>query len=233
MIRRAIAWVRSRLPQSNRAVFSSIHARAAWGSDGAEPCSGAGSRGALADAYVDAIRTFICENNIRTVVDVGCGDYAIGSRISPLVDHYTGIDVVPRLIERHRRLSSDKIHFLCMDAAKGNLPSADLCLIRQVLQHLSNRDIARIIKQFDRFDWIIATEHHPTAADFTAHNLDKRTGEDIRAAFGSGVYLDRPPFGLHIDRCLLDLPFDLGVDRPDMRGHLRTLVIRPGLRRTG
>lgn len=71
---------------------------------------------------------------------------------------------------------------------------------------------------------IIVTEHYPAQAEFRAVNLDKRTGADIRASYGSGVYA--PPFEVRADRTLLDIPFDLGGGTADSRGHLRSVIFR-------
>jgi hypothetical protein len=60
---------------------------------------------------------------------------------------FTGIDVVPELIEyNQQRFGARNVRFLCIDAATANaLPVADLITIRQVLQHLSNQQITHIL----------------------------------------------------------------------------------------
>jgi hypothetical protein len=80
--------------------FSAIYQSHAWGSLEDRPfCSGDGSiREEAVGPYCEMIREFIAANNIRRVVDLGCGDFAVGSRfIGPAV-HYLGVDVVPDLI---------------------------------------------------------------------------------------------------------------------------------------
>lgn len=67
----------------------------------------------------------------------------------------------------------------------------DLCVVRQVLQHLSNDQITRVLKRLQPFKTAIVAEHHP--ARLLRPNLDKHTGADTRIEFDSGVYLEYPP----------------------------------------
>jgi hypothetical protein len=80
--------------------FSDIYRTRAWGSLEDRPfCSGDGSvREEAVGPYCAMVRDFIAANNIRRVVDLGCGDFAVGSRLIGPAVHYVGIDVVPDLI---------------------------------------------------------------------------------------------------------------------------------------
>jgi hypothetical protein len=48
--------------------------------------SGLGSEGSLADRYAEFVIDYASRNGIRKVVDGGCGDFSIGSRIAPNFD---------------------------------------------------------------------------------------------------------------------------------------------------
>lgn len=54
------------------------------------------------------------------------------------------IDIVHEVVERNKILFSQK-EFLSLDARFDPLPKSDIIFIRQVLQHLSNADIERLI----------------------------------------------------------------------------------------
>jgi hypothetical protein len=83
-----------------------------------------------------------------------------------------------------------------LDLTSDRLPEGDIVFVRQVLQHLSNRKIAREAKKLrSRYKYLVLTEHLPGTQDFV-HNLDKRVGPDIRIAMESGVVLTSPPFNL-------------------------------------
>jgi hypothetical protein len=65
-----------------REIFSEIYETAQWGGKRGDFCSGRGSDPRVAAAYCSTIREFIVEHGIRSVVDLGCGDFEVGSRIS-------------------------------------------------------------------------------------------------------------------------------------------------------
>ena len=56
-----------------------------------------------ASPYIEFLKNFIKENNIRTVVEVGCGDWKV-SRYIPWEDaQYHGYDVVKSVINRNKK----------------------------------------------------------------------------------------------------------------------------------
>ena len=83
------------------------------------------------------------------------------------------------------------------------LPDADLCLILQALQHLSNRQIATVLRKCRKYRYLIVSEHQPTTA--TVFNLDQPQSDGIRLDRGSGVYLDKPPLNARV-RPLFETP---------------------------
>jgi hypothetical protein len=215
-------------------VFTDIYRERKWGAalGGEEFDSGLGS--AQSDAvqeYVNAVIALASEKGFtgKTFVDIGCGDFRIGSRLLPSVGLYIGVDVVRPLIERNRRLfTQNHVRFEHADATRAPLPPGEVCLLRQVLQHLSNRQIMAILRKLDQYKWVIITEHVPTETNLTTPNLDKLHGADIRARRHSGVYLDQPPFGIPSKNLslVLEVPgTDLGpsVDA----GVIRTYLYEP------
>ena len=87
------------------------------------------------------------------------------------------------------------------------LPDAELCLVRQVFQHLSNDQIRSIIDKLRKYKYVIVTEHYPAPDRLRVPNLDKPHGADIRLYDSSAVYLDQPPFNASVD-LLLEVPAD-------------------------
>jgi SAM-dependent methyltransferase len=192
-------WILPRIHRTYRSLtlaetFQQIYRTKAWGNDSQAFFSGAGSRGTASDQYCEAVADFIGEHKIKSVVDLGCGDYSVGRRIVAATGvTYMGIDVVPELIEHHRNSIKDPgVSFQCADISNDPLPAADLCLIRQVLQHLSNAEIARVLANAGHFPLVLVSEDVPVHPK--SLNRDKPHGPDVRAFYGSGVYLDHPPF---------------------------------------
>ena len=230
----AARFQRNRL-RTNGTIFDRIYANSIWGGKPGEIYSGSGSEGHVADAYVTAVLDFLAEIRCHTVVDIGCGDFRIGSKIAAAVPRYVGVDVSRILIERNKSLHhGEGISFQVCDAEHDELPSGDACLVRQVLQHLSNRSIEAILQRLiAAYQYVIITEHLPAPRSLQTFNLDKPTGADVRVGYGSGVYVDQPPFGRTVDRVLLDLPLtkeqshcvDYSLADPRTWDHIKTVVI--------
>lgn len=185
-----------------REVFGRIYTESLWGNspDAAQPFfSGSGSHDpAVVATYLQAISQFLATLPAKPdVVDLGCGDFSIGSRIRPLCAKYCACDVVPELIEFNReRFAALQVGFTTLDLTVDELPGADIAFVRQVFQHLSNDQILLAIGRIAAtYRYLILTEHLPATAAFE-HNLDKPAGPDIRLAIGSGIVLASHPFNL-------------------------------------
>jgi SAM-dependent methyltransferase len=197
-----VGWIRKLLhqsrrlrppPRSAREVFTEVYVRNQWGPDKFD--SGPGSRGEPANIFTECVINFIKLHNIKVVVDLGCGDFAVGARIAPECERYIGVDVVPALIERNRTMfGAANIDFVSLDITKDRLPNGDLCLIRQVMQHLSNSQISRILRKVSMFPHVIVAEHYPKIEGMP--NIDIEAGGSTRIYRDSAVYLDKPPFSV-------------------------------------
>ena len=131
---------------------------------------------------------------------------------------YTGVDVVAELVEDcSRRWRRAGMKFICADITMDPLPGADLYLVRQVLQHLSNREISAALENLGRSKWALISEDLPIHPRWT--NLDKHHGPDVRSYSGSGVYVDRPPFSMPVTE-LSSTPLTATT-------LLRTVIVRP------
>jgi hypothetical protein len=188
--------------------FDRIYAEGWWGK-GADFDSGPGSADAIADAYVRVVGDFIAERGICSVADLGCGDFRVGQRLlSPDVD-YIGVDIVEGLIERNRRLFADRpVRFEQRNVIADELPQAELALLRQVLQHLSNAEIRALLVNASHYRYLIVTEGLPVGDDVVP-NLDMPHGPDIRMSERSGVFLDCAPYSLKTTT-LLEVPYTAG-----------------------
>ncbi len=187
-------------------VFSDIYSSNRWGGKKGEFYSGDGSDEESNAPYVANVLRFIVDNDIYSIVDIGCGDFQVGSKLVSPSLKYTGIDIVSPLIERNKsRFQSQNVNFMCVNAVQDSLPPADLCLIRQVLQHLSNAQISAILAKLGIYKYVLISEHHPAVAK-TAPNRDKLPGSGIRRLYGSGVYLEHPPFSVKNARVIFETP---------------------------
>lgn len=206
---RAKATLRANADRSPKDIFGEIYQNRAWSAPDDKRYdfdSGPGSAEYYAVPYIDAIREFSAAHNLASVVDLGCGDFRVGRLLAPHFEKYVGVDVVDALIERNRRLyASERIDFLCRDIINEQIPRGDLCLVRQVFQHLSNAQISGVLPKLAQFRYCIVTDSQPLDIDGFRPNLDKPAGVYSTAYFHSGLRLDRPPFNLANVRTFLEI----------------------------
>lgn len=187
---------------STEQIFTRIYERGVWGKseDPASPFySGSGSRrDAEIAVYVQSVTEFLRSFEIKpNVVDLGCGDFTVGSQIRSFCNRYVACDVVPGLIAFNTTRFKDlDVEFRVLDLIENELPPGDIAFIRQVLQHLSNDQIRNLIARASlSYRFIVVTEHLPSQEKFE-HNADKLTGPGTRMGYNSGVVLTSPPFNL-------------------------------------
>lgn len=219
-------WVLPRIHRTYRnlslsEVFTRVYETGEWNGDSPQSfCSGSGSGGTAADEYCQRVIEFIRENQIESVADLGCGDFRVGQKITSETSvRYVGVDIVLTLVERNRaQFANERISFQCANLTSGPLPVAQLCLIRQVLQHLSNTEIQAVLRQVSVYPLALISEHVPKFPK--SFNRDKPHGPDVRAYHGSGVYVDKPPFSVNANV--------LWENNLDEGSILRTVLVRAG-----
>lgn len=200
--------------------FNEIYEKNAWGGKSGEFYSGDGSGEEYAAVYAETIRKFIRENKIERVVDLGCGDFRVASKFVSGAFHYTGCDVVFSLVKHlNETHKNETTEFRCVNIVEDELPDGDLCLIRQVLQHLSNAEIAQVLENARKYKFLIVTEHYPNPQTEYTPNLDIPHGPSVRVQFDSAVVLDKPPFDLKNVELLLDVEAEEGT-------RIKTFVVK-------
>lgn len=188
--------------QPDKIIFSQIYEKSQWGKAGQDLFfSGPGSRlPTHVLPYVKAVRGYLAEfDPLLNIADLGCGDFFVGSQIRNTASKYIACDVVPSLIEHNKKqFSHIDVDFRLIDIVNDPLPKADLAIIRQVLQHLSNDSIKKVMRKLVHYKYLIVTEYLPRGP-FTP-NVDQQTGAFSRLARGipSGVILTESPFNMRV-----------------------------------
>jgi hypothetical protein len=130
-------------------IFTDIYETYAWGNNNNTEYSGSSGRGSDVEynkeSYIPFLKKFIIQNNIQSIVDLGCGDFRCGRLLYDDLDViYTGYDVYKRVIEYNsRQYSLPKYSFVYSDFCihKENIIGGDLCILKDVLQHWSSDTI--------------------------------------------------------------------------------------------
>ena len=188
-----------KIPWPTKDAMQQIYEMKLWGDNNTEFYSGDGSHSsAIIKPYIEVVMSFLKSfKNQITVCDLGCGDFNIGKELVKYTKKYIAVDIVPELIAYNKeKFKETNLKFQCLDISKDELPSADCVIIRQVLQHLSNKEVLSVVCKLYDFKYIILTEHIPD--DDFIPNKDIVSGQGIRLKKQSGLNLVKPPFNLKI-----------------------------------
>lgn len=113
--------------------------------------SGSGSLAINNKPYIKFLNNFISKNNINNILDIGCGDWQLFENINLNNNiNYLGIDIVENIIKNNKKkYENQNINFKLMDYNNFNHNNykTDLIIIKDVLQHLNNKDIKKFIEK--------------------------------------------------------------------------------------
>lgn len=202
--------------------FDKIYQHGYWGSG---MSSGSGSHGPMAVGFVNLMQQIIAQNKIRSIADIGCGDFAVGSQLTGLVERYNAYDVSGVILDRNRARFSElkNTRFQKLNIIEDVPGRTDLLFIRQVLQHLTNSQVEQALCNIEGSSAgmvLIADEISNITNDRQNIDLDQHA-VGTRANLGHGLYLERPPFQRRT-RWIADIPEGNGG-----RGVLRIVQLLP------
>ena len=182
---------------STEQIFSKIYKDSSWDKKSLNFNSGPGSHNEnLVLPYVKFVNSFLIDKKLKSIIDLGCGDFNVGKNIYRNVHKYYAYDIVPDLIKTNKKKFNDKkIVFECKNFIDDILPNADGVIIRQVLQHLDNKSITKILDKIKSYKYVIITEHIPKKTFIP--NIDKNIGLTTRLEFNSGVNIEIEPFNFN------------------------------------
>lgn len=155
--------------------FDEIYETGSWGVG-----SGPGSDPHFTIEYRAFIQRFMALNGIRSVVDIGCGDWQFSRYINFANADYTGLDVVRSVVDANTRsYARPGVRFDLMPEDVSTVPGGDLLIIKDVLQHLPNSDIFDLLHHVvPRFRYALITNSFEKID--TARNYDISGHGDFR-----------------------------------------------------
>lgn len=200
---------KSKKPWPTKDAMEQIYALNLWGGTDSSFYSGSGSHHQdIVNPYIEVVTSFL--NSFKTppvVCDLGCGDFNIGKELVSYAGKYVAVDIVEDLIKYNSDIfQQENLKFHCLDIAVDEIPSGDIVILRQVLQHLSNPEIHSILDKLRDFKYLILTEHLPEG-DFEP-NLEIISGRGTRLKKNSGVKITALPFSFNVseEKRLLSIP---------------------------
>jgi SAM-dependent methyltransferase len=138
-------------------VFDEIYKTDYWNGG-----SGGGSTESGTRKYQEFLQDFLVNRSIQSIVDLGCGDWQFSKLIDWSGISYRGYDVAETVIQKNSKEYSSKNIMFDVLRNYGQLPKADLLIMKDVLQHLDRREVTRIIEEaFPKFKFILVTNCIP------------------------------------------------------------------------
>jgi hypothetical protein len=126
-------------------IFTNIYENKIWGNNNNLEYNGSSGGGSdinyNKDNYVPFLKKFIIDNNIKNIIDLGCGDFRCGKLIYDDLDiTYSGYDAYKKVIEfNSKEYLMPKYSFTHLDFCnnKEKIINGDLCILKDVIQHWS------------------------------------------------------------------------------------------------
>jgi hypothetical protein len=136
-------------------IFTDIYKRCEWGNNKEEDYSGSSGGGSSlhfnTGTYIPFLKDFIVTNKIQSIVDLGCGDFICGPLIYDSIPNikYFGYETYSELVKYHTKKynSQEKYTFYHLDffSRREEIYSADLCILKDVLQHWDTPEIYTLL----------------------------------------------------------------------------------------
>lgn len=163
-----------------------------WGSE--ESQSGLGSSLDATAAVRQAVRQVCIEHDVKTLLDLPCGDASWIHHATLPIREYVGGDVVPKIVEGNRKRDASRelsyrIKYEAIDITRDQLPAADLILCRDCLVHLSFANIRSAFHNIVR-----SGASYLLTTTFPDHEQNK----DIEDGDWRLINLEKPPFSFPV-----------------------------------
>lgn len=125
-------------------IFTSYYRNNTWA--GSESVSGPGSDYEQTKFLIPELEIMLKYLNIKTILDIPCGDFNWMKMVDIGKAHYHGADIVDELIKQNnKKYKSDNIEFSVLNVITDELPKVDIVIVRDCLVHLSTKDVIKAL----------------------------------------------------------------------------------------
>lgn len=170
-------------------IFENIYKNGTWLNKRGGTAGGPGSCIECSGEYLKFLEGFCIEHNIKSIIDLGCGDFNLMQHFNLTQLNYTGVDIVPFLIEdNNKEFSSETVRFVEADILSYTPESpCDLVIIKDVLQHLCYTDVIACVTNIKYSKHILLINDYST-----------RLNKDCETGGYRPLNLHIPPYSNHI-----------------------------------
>ena len=182
----------------NENIFDDIYRNNYWGSG--ESRSGVGSELNSTEKLREFLPYIWKKYQIKTVLDVPCGDYNWMRTVRKTGIDYIGGDIVSECIKsNNKQYQEENVSFRVIDIVKDELPKSDMIICKDCLQHLSNEDVWETLNNFKKSGstWLLTTSYPLTLRNWDIKNGDYRPLNLLAKPFNFNNYLEK----IHENTC--------------------------------
>lgn len=132
-------------------IFTKIYETCEWGNNNSQDykgSSGGGSSILFNEEYIKYLKEFIHTNNIKKVIDLGCGDWQSSHLIYLGTDiEYYGYDAYEKIIINNSKNYKQFIfkHLDILNNIDIIEDTCDLCILKDILQHWTCEEIKHFL----------------------------------------------------------------------------------------
>jgi 2-polyprenyl-3-methyl-5-hydroxy-6-metoxy-1,4-benzoquinol methylase len=167
-------------------VFCRIFKKKRW--RGNRSVSGPGSDPEQTQVLIASLPALFRDLEIKSILDVPCGDFLWMRDVDLNAIRYTGADIVEEIIQHNKEAyQRQHVRFLRLNLVQDELPQVDLMLCRDGLVHLSFEDVFKSLNNMCK-----SKSRYLLATTFT----DREINQDILSGQWRTLNLERPPFNL-------------------------------------
>jgi SAM-dependent methyltransferase len=118
--------------------------------------SGPGSRLEENTEMIEFLECFIRVKKIKTILDIGCGDWQYMQAVDLQGCKYIGIDCVQSVVDADTaKFGNENVEFRCGDILECEFPPADMVIIKDVVIHLTNAQIFKLWERVKGYKHVI------------------------------------------------------------------------------
>ncbi len=183
--------------QSTEDIFTKIYRGNKF--QGVDSVSGPGSDSDQTESIVRQLPEFFRTYELRTILDIPCGDFHWMKDINLSSWDYMGADIVTKLVQLNQQKYTQKnIVFCKLNLIADKLPKVDLVLCRDCLVHLSFEDIFDALRNVCKSN---STYFLTTTFVSRGHNYDIATGMWRTLNLEAAPFNFPPPIDLLNEKC--------------------------------
>lgn len=123
-------------------VFEDIYKNKKWN---ANSYSGPGSGIDQTRLVCHALGKILNDFDVKSMLDVPCGDWFWMQHMDLSAVTYTGGDIVAKIVHENQQYAKVNVSFEILDLLESQIPASDLIFCRDCLVHFSYKDIRKAL----------------------------------------------------------------------------------------